>query len=996
MKIFTVLINFKNNLFPLFFLVIFCLQISTVEAGTKTWIGGSSSAWTTPGNWTGGVPGAADDVVIGASTPNFWPIITTGVTINDLRFDSYGINISLTVTLPGSLTARNFVQEHWPTKGGNNTNFFRGTGAMTFSNLTVGAGAIFQTKATFQTIIESSVASLTATNINLISEFDNGNGQSQNYSWVDSYFTLVSGILSLTNQIITVNKFYSWPRFTVNSGAKLILSGPNALSLSTFNPSRNYIEFLAGSTVEYAGALPQIIYTDTAPNVYTPSISYSNIIFSGAGQKNVDTGNLLVSGNWTSSGGKVDLSTNNPTVNFNGASPLPSTQLLSDVSSDAAKGVYFKNVTFSNSGPKLISSGKFSVATNGLLTMAGSGTTLEAGEKLYLKSDATSNANVAAIPSGCSITGNVIVESWMKGGPGTRGFQTLTSPVHEAAGGTTYSLLLFKKNMIVTGPNTPAQTLSTLVANPGFFDQGITNTTSSSTVKFYNEPAAADKLQYLYPASIADTRLLGQGLYFYYRGDRINAITAKLTANSTQTTEAFAPTFVGIINSGDISVPLSYTNKGDSSDGYTLIGNPYPSTIDWNSPFIDKTKLLNLTIYILKKNGTFATYNGTLGTNNGTQYILPGQGFFVKSKPAGGAVLFTEQGKSTYNIPLLADRLMSIGNDLHKDSPLRHLSLTLKQDTTFSDETVIAFRDGNDVNATDEDATYFGGNNVLLTSLSADNKYLAINYMPAIKDVNEVKLYVTANLSGKYTLELSKFNTLASSMILLYDKLKDSTISMKTALTYSFEINKADATTFGSGRFKLLFKPEPLPTRILSFSARKVNRTSELSWSTASELNNEYFEIQRSADGVTFVNIGTVKGSGTSVTTSQYTFIDDKPLKSDNFYRFKPVDKSTANTVSNIVSVKFGGLSFDKESQVTIFPNPAINDLNIRFSSSFTSAVDIRIIDSSGRLVKSQRVYNVSSGTLIKQDIRSLSASVYIIEITNGKKIISRSKLIKE
>ncbi|MFD2147169.1 hypothetical protein [Mucilaginibacter antarcticus] len=78
---------------------------------------------------------------------------------------------------------------------------------------------------------------------------------------------------------------------------------------------------------------------------------------------------MTVSGNWNSAGAKIDAVTNAATVDFMGTG-----QTLTDAGSNNGNGVVFAKVLFQGSGTKTLSSGKFSVANNGLLTMAGTAT----------------------------------------------------------------------------------------------------------------------------------------------------------------------------------------------------------------------------------------------------------------------------------------------------------------------------------------------------------------------------------------------------------------------------------------------------------------------------------------------------------------------------------------------------------------------------------------------------------------------------------------------
>src|SRR6202012_390676 len=120
--------------------------------------------------------------------------------------------------------------------------------------------------------------------------------------------------------------------------------------------------------------------------------TYQNITFSGSASKTL-SGNLTIAGNWLSNTGE-QVDPTNSLVYFQGSAA----QTLTDGGSNGGKGVIFKKVFFRGGGAKTISSGAFSVATNGVVTMSGS-SSLNANGNLTLFSDSTGSATVATIPA---------------------------------------------------------------------------------------------------------------------------------------------------------------------------------------------------------------------------------------------------------------------------------------------------------------------------------------------------------------------------------------------------------------------------------------------------------------------------------------------------------------------------------------------------------------------------------------------------------------------
>ncbi len=96
-----------------------------------------------------------------------------------------------------------------------------------------------------------------------------------------------------------------------------------------------------------------------------------------------------------------------------------------------------------------------------------------------------------------------------------------------------------------------------------------------------------------------------------------------------------------------------------------------------------------------------------------------------------------------------------------------------------------------------------------------------------------------------------------------------------------------------------------LPVSLLYFNAELTESNVALSWSTASEINNDYFTVQRSGDGEVFENVSTVKGSGNSTQIRYYNFSDEKPYSGLNYYRLKQTDFDGKYSYSSLVAVNF-------------------------------------------------------------------------------------------
>lgn len=114
--------------------------------------------------------------------------------------------------------------------------------------------------------------------------------------------------------------------------------------------------------------------------------------------------------------------------------------------------------------------------------------------------------------------------------------------------------------------------------------------------------------------------------------------------------------------------------------------------------------------------------------------------------------------------------------------------------------------------------------------------------------------------------------------------------------------------------------PSPLPVNLTSFLVRLEDQKVQLDWETSSEMNNAYFEIERSADVKKFEKIGHVAGQINSETLVQYSFTDENPLAGTSYYRLRQVDLDGKFEFSKIRSVR--NETTGTTNTITFGPNP--------------------------------------------------------------------------
>lgn len=158
-----------------------------------------------------------------------------------------------------------------------------------------------------------------------------------------------------------------------------------------------------------------------------------------------------------------------------------------------------------------------------------------------------------------------------------------------------------------------------------------------------------------------------------------------------------------------------------------------------------------------------------------------------------------------------------------------------------------------------------------------------------------------------------------------------------------------------------------LPLKLLSFTAKIVNKTTQLNWTTTNEVNTDRFDIERSVDGQHFIKIGNQVANNHSGTNS-YTSFDNNPNAGYNYYRLKQYDRDGHYTYSTIIKLYYGTYNY-----ITIAPNPAKDYVDIQTNGKISQVV---ISDASGKKVK---VFVTTTGN--RYPLTGISKGLYFLQI---------------
>ncbi len=168
-----------------------------------------------------------------------------------------------------------------------------------------------------------------------------------------------------------------------------------------------------------------------------------------------------------------------------------------------------------------------------------------------------------------------------------------------------------------------------------------------------------------------------------------------------------------------------------------------------------------------------------------------------------------------------------------------------------------------------------------------------------------------------------------------------------------------------------------LPIELLDFSASTVNNSVELAWTTVTETNNDYFEIEKSKDSKNFSSLHKIDGAGNSTRNQNYKYIDNIPLNGISYYRLKQVDFDGQHFYSKIISVDFSST----RNEIRVDPNPASNETTIIFPDVLKGETKIELFNSQGILVSKKYENKEMNSYLL--NLEALEKGVYFISIEN-------------
>ncbi len=182
------------------------------------------------------------------------------------------------------------------------------------------------------------------------------------------------------------------------------------------------------------------------------------------------------------------------------------------------------------------------------------------------------------------------------------------------------------------------------------------------------------------------------------------------------------------------------------------------------------------------------------------------------------------------------------------------------------------------------------------------------------------------------------------------------------------------------------------PVDLVDFSGKTEGDDIKLHWQTASEVNNEKFEIEESLDGNEFQKIGEVKGFGTTSIPKTYGFSTPKPNRYQSFYRLKQVDFDGQFEYSPIINLVL-------QNQITsleaFYPNPNKSGVvNITYNAIEDGKLGVEVYDLSGGLVYQQTQTVIKGNNKLSLNFAALRSGMYIVKFGHGRHNIIQKLII--
>ncbi len=171
-----------------------------------------------------------------------------------------------------------------------------------------------------------------------------------------------------------------------------------------------------------------------------------------------------------------------------------------------------------------------------------------------------------------------------------------------------------------------------------------------------------------------------------------------------------------------------------------------------------------------------------------------------------------------------------------------------------------------------------------------------------------------------------------------------------------------------------------LPIELVDFTATPFDGSVRVEWTTASELDNDHFVVERGVDGIGFSSVGIVQGAGHSTRSLHYALTDVQPLEGLSYYRLRQVDHNGVFTVTKVIPVVFQR----SMGEIRLFPMPVSDHFYVSVELPQSGHLDLRVDDVFGRQVAEQTSDAVKGSNTVRMDLPRIVPGVYFLRTLSG------------
>lgn len=182
-----------------------------------------------------------------------------------------------------------------------------------------------------------------------------------------------------------------------------------------------------------------------------------------------------------------------------------------------------------------------------------------------------------------------------------------------------------------------------------------------------------------------------------------------------------------------------------------------------------------------------------------------------------------------------------------------------------------------------------------------------------------------------------------------------------------------------------------LPISLVKFTADKLSEKVKISWTTATEINNDKFIVERSADGENFDVVAEVRGAGNSKEINTYEALDIAPLKGTSYYRLTQYDFDGRSETFAPVAVRMDAGSLKLEA---VSSKLEAGSVEMSIYSPIATATSIRVMDLSGRIIASENINLVEGYQTVNINANALSSGIHIIQLMSGEEVVMKKLVL--